>query len=162
MRAGNDIDELLREHLALLLAHGRAQLRCSTHLRAQAQAIERLQALVMRLRGKLMERESQLAWLDDLARLESAAPAPGPVSITVLAQDSEQSLRRSFEEADLVICQTGCLSHDNYWRVHDHCRRTGRICLLVERPDALRALLPAPPADAGDQADGVAMKSEAG
>ena len=162
MRAGNDIDELLREHLALLLAHGRAQLRCSTHLRAQAQAIERLQALVMRLRGKLMERESQLAWLDDLARLESAAPAPGPVSITVLAQDSAHSLRHGFEEADLVIYQTGCLSHDNYWRVHDHCQRTGRICLLVERPDALRALLPAPPADAGDQADGVAMKSEAG
>jgi hypothetical protein len=40
--------------------------------------------------------------------------------------------------ADLVICQTGCLSHGDYWRVQDHCRRTGKACVLVEQPDALR------------------------
>jgi hypothetical protein len=40
--------------------------------------------------------------------------------------------------ADLVICQTGCLSHDAYWRVQDHCERTGKACVVVAQPDAVR------------------------
>lgn len=40
--------------------------------------------------------------------------------------------------ADLVICQTGCISHDQYWRVQDHCRRTGKTCILVDQPLAVR------------------------
>lgn len=43
----------------------------------------------------------------------------------------EELLARSVAEADLVICQTGCLSHDAYWRVQGHCRRLGKPCLLV-------------------------------
>lgn len=31
--------------------------------------------------------------------------------------------------ADLVICQTGCISHDTYWRVNDHCKRHGKQCV---------------------------------
>lgn len=38
--------------------------------------------------------------------------------------------------AQWVLCQTGCLSHDAYWRVQDHCRRTGQACLLVDAPQA--------------------------
>jgi len=38
--------------------------------------------------------------------------------------------------ADLVICQTGCLSHEAYWRVKDHCKRTGKRCVFVEAPSA--------------------------
>lgn len=36
--------------------------------------------------------------------------------------------------ADLVICQTGCISHNAYWRVKDHCKRTGKRCAFVETP----------------------------
>ena len=36
--------------------------------------------------------------------------------------------------ADLVICQTGCISHDAYWRVKDHCKRHGKQCVFVETP----------------------------
>ena len=36
--------------------------------------------------------------------------------------------------ADLVICQTGCISHDAYWRVKDHCKRTGKRCVFVDSP----------------------------
>ena len=46
---------------------------------------------------------------------------------------SEASLRA----ADLVICQTGCLSHDAYWRVQDHCRRTGKPCVMVGEPQPI-------------------------
>jgi hypothetical protein len=38
--------------------------------------------------------------------------------------------------ADLVICQTGCVSHNAYWRVKDHCKRTGKRCVFVDSPSA--------------------------
>ncbi len=38
--------------------------------------------------------------------------------------------------ADLVICQTGCISHDAYWRVKDHCKRHNKRCVYVESPSA--------------------------
>lgn len=48
------------------------------------------------------------------------------------------ALEASLVAADLVICQTGCVSHDAYWRVQDHCRRTGKQCVLVGQPQALQ------------------------
>ena len=48
------------------------------------------------------------------------------------------ALEASLRAADLVICQTGCIGHDAYWRVQDHCRRTGKPCVLVAQPQALR------------------------
>ena len=35
-----------------------------------------------------------------------------------------------------MICQTGCVSHNAYWRVKDHCKRTGKRCVFVETPSA--------------------------
>lgn len=51
---------------------------------------------------------------------------------------SGADLDASLAAADLVICQTGCISHDDYWRVQDHCRRTGKPCILVDQPLAVR------------------------
>lgn len=50
------------------------------------------------------------------------------------------TLEASLVAADLVICQTGCVSHGAYWRVKDHCTRTGKQCVLVDKPEALNAL----------------------
>lgn len=47
-------------------------------------------------------------------------------------------LKASLQAADLVICQTGCMSHGDYWRVQDHCKRTGKLCMLVDQPDGLQ------------------------
>lgn len=58
------------------------------------------------------------------------------IDVTGIAQDL--ALDASLAAADLVICQTGCISHDQYWRVQDHCRRTGKPCILVDRPLAAR------------------------
>ena len=52
----------------------------------------------------------------------------------------EDALEASLVAADLVICQTGCLSHGAYWRVQDHCRRTGKQCVLVAQPDAAKVV----------------------
>lgn len=43
-------------------------------------------------------------------------------------------LESTLAAADLVICQAGCVSHNAYWRVKDHCKRTGKRCLFVETP----------------------------
>ena len=51
--------------------------------------------------------------------------------------DDVAALEAGLVAADLVICQTGCVSHDAYWRVHDHCRRTGKQCVLVDQPQAM-------------------------
>lgn len=36
--------------------------------------------------------------------------------------------------ADAVICQTGCISHNAYWRVKEQCKRTGKACTFVGNP----------------------------
>ena len=49
-------------------------------------------------------------------------------------EDSSARLDATLAGADLVICQTGCISHNAYWRVKDHCKRTGKPCVFVETP----------------------------
>ncbi len=51
-------------------------------------------------------------------------------------EDSPARLDVTLAMADLVICQTGCISHDAYWRVKDHCKRTGKRCVFVDTPSA--------------------------
>jgi hypothetical protein len=47
-------------------------------------------------------------------------------------EDKAGRLVRQLQAADLVICQVSCISHDAYWRVKEHCKRTGKTCLFVE------------------------------
>lgn len=49
-------------------------------------------------------------------------------------EDSQNLLDAKLTAADLVICQTGCISHNAYWRVKDFCKRTGKRCVFVENP----------------------------
>lgn len=69
-------------------------------------------------------------------------------------EDSEAKLDATLAAADLVICQAGCVSHNAYWRVKDHCKRTGKRCVFVETPSsagikrALLTLVPVISADA--------------
>jgi len=51
-------------------------------------------------------------------------------------EDAIAKLDASLTAADLVICQTGCISHDAYWRVKDHCKRHGKRCVFVDKPSA--------------------------
>jgi hypothetical protein len=79
------------------------------------------------------------------------------------AEDSSAKLDATMAAADLVICQTGCVSHDAYWRVKDHCRRTGKQCVFVETPSAaglkraLAALAPPRTVEGGMVAAGVGV-----
>ena len=49
-------------------------------------------------------------------------------------EDNQSVLDVSLAAADLVICQTGCISHNAYWKVKDFCKRTGKRCVFVENP----------------------------
>ncbi|GGX85602.1 DUF2325 domain-containing protein [Massilia dura] len=49
-------------------------------------------------------------------------------------EDNAGKLEASLAAADLVICQTGCISHSAYWRVKDFCKRTGKQCVFIENP----------------------------
>lgn len=51
-------------------------------------------------------------------------------------EDRQSLLDSRLAAADIVICQTGCISHNAYWRVKDFCKRTGKRCVFVENPSA--------------------------
>lgn len=89
---------------------------------AMGRRVEALQARVHELTRRLHARE--LA--GHAVRTDDALP-----------RALDASLEASLGAADLVICQTGCLSHGDYWRVQDHCRRSGKVCMLVDRPDRM-------------------------
>ncbi|MES2740401.1 MAG: DUF2325 domain-containing protein [Pseudomonadota bacterium] len=49
-------------------------------------------------------------------------------------EDNVGLLDSSLAAADVVICQTGCISHSAYWRVKDHCKRHGKRCVFIDNP----------------------------
>ena len=49
-------------------------------------------------------------------------------------EDKASRLGNQLQAADVVICQVGCISHGAYFRVKEHCKRTGKPCLFVEMP----------------------------
>jgi hypothetical protein len=164
--SSKDFENMVREHRVLLMQYGQVQVRCSELVRAQAGEIERLQAQCMRLRADVIIRDTALAWRELAAGAATRADLREK-SVLCIGQDGSSAgvaqqvvemagghflrhdgvdgedgaaLEASLSAADLVICQTGCVSHGAYWRVQDHCKRTGKQCVLVEQPAALTAL----------------------
>ena len=131
---------------------------------AQQREITALQAAVVRLRGEVIVRTSALAFEREDRADRGARTGPNARSVLCIARDEggrvvtrrmaedgratsadepvadEVLLEASLVAADLVICQTGCVSHDAYWRVQDHCKRTGKTCVLVDQPQAMQWL----------------------
>lgn len=137
--------ELLREELA--------------ELRRQVPGLAGRQELVRLLdiqaeRIVALERERNAAlWRAERESLRAREVAPGPGTVAILSADlvaalpDEAQLTEALAAADLVLCQTGCLSHDDYWRVQDYCARSGKRCLLLAKEDAAA---PAPARAAAD------------
>ncbi len=133
--AAHDTQQLMNEYHALIRHHGQTQARCDALVRAQAAEIACLQGLVMRLRAAVIVRDTALAWE------RAQAPLPVPYTAGDAAAAEQPGLEASAAAADMVICQTGCVSHGDYWRVQDHCRRTGKTCVLVESAAAAHGML---------------------
>ncbi|WP_079416609.1 DUF2325 domain-containing protein [Thiomonas intermedia] len=122
----------LTEYHALCRAYADAQHHCTELIRGQQRRIAALESQLMLLQGELIRRDTALAW----AQADQAVLAAGKTPATPEADPA--ALASSLRAADLVICQTGCVSHGAYWRVEDYCRRTGKPCVLVDQPEALR------------------------
>lgn len=163
-----DSPTLLQEHGVLLRHYGAVQARCDRLLRGQRERIAQLEAETVRLRAAVIARDTALALArDHVAALELAVvpldvhqkavlcigkDAPNARATRRVIENAggqfmqcdgpdaedEDALEASLRAADLVICQTGCVSHDAYWRVQDHCKRTGKRCVLVDQPQPLR------------------------
>lgn len=126
--------DLLREELA--------------ELRRQVPGLAGRQELVRLLdiqaeRIVALERERNAAlWRAERESLRAREAAAGPGTVAILSADlvaalpDEAQLTEALAAADLVLCQTGCLSHDDYWRVQDYCARSGKRCLLLAKDDA--------------------------
>lgn len=109
----------------------------------------------MQSRTTLMLAVTRHAWLSNAAANvpeHAAAPADAPAGITppsvlkALRRQLTPLERRSRETVSLlatevIICQSGCLSHDAYWRVQEYCRRHGKRCLLLEPREGSSLLL---------------------
>ncbi len=110
-------EALRRENAVLSRELAAIQSRVTQQIAEQSSCIAAQQAELMRLRGRLMARDTLIARLRE----------------EVLRPDPDLDLHTHLAAADLVICQVGCISHGAYWRVKDHCRRTGKRCVLVGR-----------------------------
>ncbi|MFT4066514.1 DUF2325 domain-containing protein [Paraburkholderia sp.] len=90
------------------------------------------------------ERRKVVIWIGQdrppTGKAELALAATGVRLVRTDAADSGQ-LDAGLADADLVICQAGCVSHGDWWRVKDYCSRTGKQCVLVEQPDALERVI---------------------
>ncbi len=135
--------ELVRLRGALVVRDTRLAMAHDALKQAQAAApgLPRRKAMARHI-GMLAERITALSreclrWrlAAEMDALGSAvtAPAGALVEAQGLPQPAD-NLDANLAAADLVICQTGCISHDEYWRVQDHCRRTGKPCILVDQP----------------------------
>lgn len=113
----------------------------------------RVESLLVRVQDLLRERarwQRQSAPLPLSPHDAAAAAAAAAAAQLQEPEQHDEAFEASLREADLVICQTGCLSHGEYWRVQDHCQRTGKTCVLVEQPDALRIVRIHRGADGGE------------
>lgn len=102
-----------------------------------------IETLLARIRDLTYERRGMQPHPATLTQVAVDAMLPDQPGVTAAGVEYPDDrnlggLESSLAAADLVICQTGCLSHGEYWRVQDHCKRCGKICVLVEQPDALR------------------------
>jgi len=139
-----DQAELLRRMDAQLMRTRAALVRSETALaweREDRAAIERsIPGLGRRVSLGRQVAALQTRVHDLMGELHRDALFTGRAAARAQPDEMPAELEASLAAADLVICQTGCLSHGDYWRVQDHCKRTGKVCMLVDRPDGLQIM----------------------
>ena len=103
---------------------------------AESVAVQDVQAVVVQLHQKVVlcvgGRSGNIANYRDVVERVGGKFAHHDGGV----EDNASVLDANLAAADLVICQTGCISHNAYWRVKDFCKRTGKRCVFVENPSA--------------------------
>jgi Uncharacterized protein conserved in bacteria (DUF2325) len=140
----------------------RVQERMTRVMAQKAAELERVNSELVQARAAAIAKDTRIAFLtQDLQALQASVtyledkPAVQAQPITLHlnhkvvlyvggrfthhdggVEDNVSVLEANLAAADLVICQTGCISHNAYWRVKDFCKRTGKRCVFVENPSA--------------------------
>jgi hypothetical protein len=122
-----------REHGVLIRQIAGLQTRVSHQMQAYARQVVDLERALLAARAQLVVNRTALLWGLDREGLSSSSsqtsrqrppssrPSPAP---------------RPLNEADTVICQTGCVGHAHPWPEDDgQCRRTGQSCAFVVNRD---------------------------
>ena len=109
--------DLVQEHAVLARMLGCVQQRMTSMASEFTRKAAQQQAEIIRLRAEVIIRDTALA----VARQYQES-----------RETAEADLQMHLAAADWVICQTGCISHGEYWRVQDQCRRTGKACVLLQ------------------------------
>jgi len=125
---GANAQSVLDEHAVLARRLAALQRRVSEQCAQHADQLCRLEAEVVRLRGRLVQARTALWWrlpsAVDSNRFASSDPQPlrPRASLSALSE-------APMAEARAVICQTGCTGHAHPWREPDGlCRRFGAAC----------------------------------
>lgn len=141
VKSSHEVPGIVSEHHALMVEYGRAQVRCSQLLTSQAGQITRLEAQLVQLEDQLMQLRIAVLLRDTAHEWDSARRARHlgsyPAGRRKDEAQSQGNAHAAWQDADLVICQTGCVSQGNYWRDHDYCSRTASQCVLVGNDHAL-------------------------
>ncbi len=103
------LQAMQQENAVLINALAKAQQRTSVCISALHGQVQDQSSLLMRLRAALVRKETELM---------------------CVRQDMAALLHASGQAADLVICQTGCVSHNRHWLDGSDCKRTGQPCVL--------------------------------
>ena len=137
-RLQKQVDQMAQRQQELEIQNGDLQLRLAVEERAVAEpaALQDVQAVVVQLHQKVVlcvgGRSGNTANYRDVVERVGGKFAHHDGGV----EDNASVLDDNLAAADLVICQTGCISHNAYWRVKDFCKRTGKRCVFVENPSA--------------------------
>jgi len=113
--------ELEREHGAMLRLLGGLQQRMDEVGRQHLREVRQLQAEALRLRAELVLLRTRVSW-----GLGMNAGLRQPRSVR---EPGRPPLAPRTNEAQAVICQTGCVGHAHPWLEADgQCRRSGQAC----------------------------------
>lgn len=112
-----NFNDLAHEHAVLARMLGSVQERITIMAMEHECKVAQLQREIVRLRARIIIRDTVLAMV-----------RPDHESTEV----PSENLHDYLDAADWVICQTGCVSHGEYWRAQGHCTRTGKVCVLVQ------------------------------
>jgi hypothetical protein len=118
-----------REHGVLIRQVAGLQTRVSQQMQAYAQQVDDLEQALLGARARLLLVRTALLWGLDREGLSLSSPGR---SRQRPASSRPSPVPRPLNEADTVICQSGCVGHAHPWLEDDgQCRRTGQSCGFV-------------------------------
>lgn len=118
-----ELPTLDHEHLLLVRRLAQLQRQVSALVLTHQVQWRHWQTQLMRQSVRLMLARTQVAW-----GLVPGAEAAVSGDMSTSDTSDTAALAPYADQADALICRTGCQMDDDHWREGDYCRRTGQGC----------------------------------